>query len=65
MLADFKNDALVSPDTTYSFDLVSMCDLATNWSNISSVSRNEFPVSGVVFNTHGKEEKIKCERIQT
>ena len=55
MIADLKNDAK-HPDTTYPVDLVSMCDLATNWSSKSGPSRNHVPASGVVSNTRAKDD---------
>ena len=53
MFIDVKNDALKTPDTTYSVDLVLMCGHATNWCSKSTSSRNQVPASGVVFNTTG------------
>ena len=54
MITDLKNDTLKNPDTTYPVDLVSRCDLATNWCSKSTSSRNQVPASGVGFNTTSK-----------
>ena len=44
MIADLKN-----PDTVYPVDLISMCDLATNWCSKSSSSKNGFNASLVMM----------------
>ena len=54
MIATLKNDALKNPDTTYPVDIGAMCDLATNWNSSNDIPKNDFPTSGVVFNTTGK-----------